>query len=308
MHRWLALQPWPASLVGSRGHDAAVLEESNGRSVLCADQCIEGVHFLGSVGGQAVGRKAVLRCLSDLAATAARPLAVTLTLSAPRTIPGADAGAWIRSALRGAHDAASEHGAELVAGDLAVVEGPIALSVTALGLVSADRVPVGRDRGSAGQVIVLSGPVGGSLPSGRHLEPRPRIAAGAQAAKAGATAMMDVSDGLAWDLYRMARASGLSARLRTDLIPLHSDASAASQSSGRTPLDHGLHDGEDHELMASMDRDAWDRFCSTEEGAGWHAIGEFEPLDEPGGFLTLLHGGDRKPWQPGAGRGWSYTP
>ena len=307
LHRWLSEQPWPATLVGSRGHDAAVLGESRGRSVLCSDQCIENVHFLAAAGGRAVGRKAVLRTLSDLAATAAQPVAVTLTLQAPRSFPGVDAEAWIQAALTGANDAAVEHGAELVAGDLAISAGPIALSVTALGQVSAAAVPVGRDRASAGQVILLSGPVGGSLPSGRHLEPCPRIDAGAWAAAAGATAMMDVSDGLAWDLYRMARASKLSAQLVTEDVGLHPDALVASKASGRTPLDHGLHDGEDHELIASMDASAWERFRSTDEGAAWHAVGRFSALEAPAQHLTLLHGGDPKPWQPGVGRGWSYT-
>ena len=307
LHRWLAQQPWPASLAGSRGHDAAVLEESLGRSVLCADQCIENVHFVSGAVGRAVGRKAVLRTLSDLAATAAQPVAVTLTLTAPRTLPDHNAEEWIQSALTGANEAAAEYGAELVAGDLAVSEGPIALAVTALGRVSAAAVPVGRDRASVDQVIILSGPVGGSFPSGRHLEPRPRIRAGIAAAAAGATAMMDVSDGLAWDLYRMARASGLSARLATKDILLHTDVAPACQASGRSPLDHGLHDGEDHELIASIDAAAWEPFRATEEGFGWHAIGRFYDLETPAQHLTLVHEGSPEQWQPGAGRGWSYS-
>ena len=307
LHRWLAQQPWPASLAGSRGHDAAVLGGIDGRSVLCADQCIEGVHFLASAGGRAVGRKAVLRTLSDLAATAARPVAVTLTLSAPMSIPGEPAEAWIQSALTGANDAATEHGAELVAGDLAISEGPISFSVTALGSVPESARLVGRDRGAVDQVIILSGPVGGSLPSGRHLEPVPRIDAGIAAAAAGASDMMDVSDGLAWDLYRMARASGLTASLVTEEIPLHTDAGRAAESSGRAALDHGLHDGEDHELIASLDVAAWDQFKASAAGAGWQRIGSFHGPTEPGQYLTLLFAGESKPWQPGPGRGWSYT-
>ena len=307
LHRWLAEQPWPASLAGSRGHDAAVLEEATGRSVLCADQCIEGVHFLASVGGRAVGRKAVLRALSDLAATAAQPVAVTLTLHAPRTASGVRMEEWIQAALTGANAAAAAHGAELVAGDLAMVEGPIAVTVTALGRVSASAQPVGRDRARAGQVLLLSGPVGGSLLSGRHLEPVPRVTAGSAAAAAGATAMMDVSDGLAWDLYRMARASGLGARLVLEQVPLHADVQAASLASGRSVLDHGLHDGEDHELIASMDPEAWERFHSSALGGEWCAIGHLEALGGPGEHLTLQTGGEDERWNPGPGRGWSYT-
>jgi thiamine-monophosphate kinase len=308
LHRWLAEQPWPTSLVGSRGHDAAVIGEVDGQSVLCADQCIENVHFVVAAGGQAVGRKAVLRTLSDLAATAARPVAVTLTLSAPPTLPGQHAAAWIQSALTGANAAASEHGAELVAGDLAQSVGPVAISVTALGYVPRNMEPVGRDRAAAGQAILLSGPVGGSLPSGRHLEPSPRVQAGIDVAAAGATALMDVSDGLAWDLYRMARASKLNAILAVNTIPLHADAVQAAQHSGRTALDHALHDGEDHELIASMPPDAWTRFQQSAPGASWHKVGTFQTLAQPSAHLTLTSPTETTPWLPAPGRGWTHTP
>ena len=307
LHRWLAEQPWPASLVGSRGDDAAVLGEVPGRSVLCADQCVENIHFVRAAGGRAAGRKAVLRALSDLAASAAQPVAVTLTLSAPPRMEGMDAERWIQALLTGANEAAVEHGAELVAGDLAQSHGPIALSVTALGATDPERVPVGRDRGAAGQVILLSGPVGGSLPSGRHLEPLPRIRAGLLAAEAGATAMMDVSDGLAWDLFRMARASGLKAVLDAERVPLHADAASAAQESGRTALDHGLHDGEDHELLASMGPAAWGKFQQTANGAPWCQVGAFQSLEKVGDHLAVLRGGTSSHWRPGPGRGWSYT-
>ena len=71
LHRWLAAQPWPEGLAGSRGHDAAVLEPMAGRVAFYADQCIEGVHFEPNVDLALAGRKAVLRRLSDLAATRA---------------------------------------------------------------------------------------------------------------------------------------------------------------------------------------------------------------------------------------------
>ncbi|QDV07383.1 Thiamine-monophosphate kinase [Planctomycetes bacterium Poly30] len=306
LHRWLAEQSWPATLAGSRGHDAAVLETFAGRPVLCTDQCIEGVHFELGAGGRAAGRKAVLRTLSDLAATAAVPFAVTLGVMAPRSIEGVPLEAWLRAAITGAHDAATEHGAELVAGDLAMVEGPIALAVTALGHTSSGTVPVGRDRAQPGQLVLLSGPVGGSLPSDRHLEPLPRIEAGVAIAAAGATAMMDVSDGLAWDLYRLARASGVTVRLETERIQPHPDAEDAAASSGRTPLDHGLHDGEDHELIATIAAEDWAAFRREGAASGWHVIGTVEAMDRSAGHLQLRSPEGHSAWLPGAGRGWDY--
>ena len=116
---------------GVRGHDAAVMDPSRaGR--FCADQCIEGVHFESGTDLARAGRKSVLRCLSDLAATRARPVGVSLTLSAAVTCPeGA-----LRMLLQGARAAAAEHGAELVAGDLAAAPGPLVISVSAIGRVA----------------------------------------------------------------------------------------------------------------------------------------------------------------------------
>ena len=130
IHRWLEQSPRPAVLDGSTGHDAAVLRPEPGRPVTCVDQCVEGVHFHPRVDPAAAGAKAVLRCLSDLAATAAEPRAVTLAVCAP-----AD---WsedrLRSVITGAREAAVRHGAELVAGDLAQGPGPAVLTVTAIGV------------------------------------------------------------------------------------------------------------------------------------------------------------------------------
>ncbi|MEM9380917.1 MAG: thiamine-phosphate kinase [Planctomycetota bacterium] len=247
LHRWLAEQPWPRRLVGSRGHDAAVLLSPGERLAVCTDQCIEGVHYLAEVDAATAGGKSVLRTLSDLAATAARPVAVTLALRAPAERDEA----WLRGAIEGAQAAAAVHGAELVAGDLAVASGPAALVVSALGGVDAEREPVGRDRAVPGPSLFVTGPLGGSLASGRHLAPVPRIEEGLALARAGATALMDVSDGLALDLSRVARASRVRIEVDTALVPLHPDGRGAAAVSGRDPLDHALHDGEDHELIAT---------------------------------------------------------
>jgi thiamine-monophosphate kinase len=96
---------------------------------------------------------------------------------------------------------------------------------------------------------VLTGPVGGSL-LGRHLRIEPRFAAGRALFAAGARALMDVSDGLALDLSRLARASGLGIQLES--VPIHADARRRARASGRPALEHALGDGEDHELIAGL--------------------------------------------------------
>ncbi len=249
LHRWLAGKPRPSILRGSPGHDAAVTAAPRGREVLCCDQTIEGVHFDPAAPPRAVGRKAANRALSDLAATAARPRTLLLALRAPLR----KREEWLKAAIEGVREAGAAVGAELVGGDLAGAPGPAALSVTATGVLEGRQRPPGRDRARPGQVLVLTGKVGGSG-LGRHLRFTPRIAEGRRLFAAGATAMMDVSDGLAWDLWRLARAAGVSIELRR--VPLHRDAHRAAKRSGRDPLDHALHDGEDHELVATLPRRA----------------------------------------------------
>lgn len=292
LHRWLAEQAWPEGLVGSRGHDAAVLEPVDGRLAFCADQCIEGVHFDSGVQLALAGRKAVLRCLSDLAATRARPIAVTLTLSAAGTCEERA----LRSLLQGARAAAAEHGAELVAGDLASAPGALVISVSAIGRVAGGDPPPGRDRARPGQGVYLSGPVGGSAFRGRHLEIRPRFDLIESAGEA--TAMMDVSDGLAWDLHRLLRASGCGARIELDALPVHPDALDAASGDATAALEAALHDGEDHELIATSEvalPDPWIRVGAVEAGEGL-------VLASASGRAKRLEGR----WQPSATRGWTH--
>lgn len=213
---------------------------------MCTDQTIEGVHFEAGAAARHVGRKAAARALSDLAACGARPLGILLALSAPASCSEAR----IRGLIEGARSCAVECGADLVGGDLACAEGPVHLAVTALGVLAGRRRPPARDRARVGQIVLLSGPVGGSG-LGRHLEIQPRIREGRWLHASGATAMMDVSDGLAWDLFRLARASGVAIEL--DNVPAHRDARRAAAASGHSAEWHALNDGEDHELIATLD-------------------------------------------------------
>jgi thiamine-monophosphate kinase len=248
--RWLGQRRRPSVLAGSQGHDAAVLRALGARPVVCADQVIEGVHAEVGTAGRVLGRKAAGRALSDLAATAARPVAVLLCVAAPR----AERAARLRAVIEGVDEKAREHGAALVGGDLAATRGPLSLSVAALGRFPDRRRPPGRDRARAGELVLVSGPVGGSR-LGRHLEPRPRFDEAEFLRSRGARALMDVSDGLALDLARMARAS----RVRIDLehVPIHADAERAAARSGRSARRHALADGEDHELLATLAPRAW---------------------------------------------------
>ena len=156
--------------------------------------------------------------------------------------------------IEGVDEKAREHGAELVGGDLTETRGPLALAVTALGSFSGLGRPPGRDRARPGELVLLSGPVGGSR-LGRHLEPRPRFEAAEFLSLHGARALMDVSDGLALDLARLAEAAGV--RIDLEHVPIHRDARRAARASGRDPRAHALGDGEDYELLATLAPRAW---------------------------------------------------
>ncbi len=252
LHDWLKRRRRPALLRGSEGHDAAVLGRPRGKSVVCVDACIEGVHFDRETTTSLIGRKAAGRALSDLAATAASPTAILLSLTAPAEV----AEERIRSIIQSVDRWSTKCGAELVGGDLSCAAGGLRLVVTAMGELIGSKRPPGRDRAKPGQLILLSGPVGGSL-LGRHLRIRPLIELGQFLHASGASAMMDVSDGLALDLNRIAKASDV--RVDLNRIPAHADARRLAKSSGKDPLEHALNDGEDHELLASIDPGAWNK-------------------------------------------------
>ena len=297
MHRWLARELEPRGLAGRFGHDAAVLVARAGRTVLCTDQAIEGVHAERGVSGRLLGRKACARALSDLAATAARPVAVLLAMALD---PGVSE-AWIRACVRAVRERARDFGADLVGGDLAASQGPARLCVTACGLFEGRGKAPGRERARPGQVIVATGRFGGSR-AGRHLKIEPRVALGHWLAERGATAMLDVSDGLALDLARLARASGV--RIDLERVPIHADALRAARASGRTPREHALEDGEDHELLAALPRAAAARLAELEAprraGAPRPELAVIGRVRRGRGLWLADQGGPARPW---SGRG-----
>lgn len=293
IHRWLGGRDRPGVLAGPAGHDAAVLRATGGRQVVCCDQVIVGVHAAARAPLKRVGAKAAARALSDLAAAAARPRGLLCALRAPE----ATTDLQIKRALEGVMLEGERHGAPLVGGDLALGSGPLSLAVTAMGVFPEEGRPPARSRARAGQTVLLTGPVGGSG-LGRHLRIEPRLGEGRALYRAGATALMDVSDGLAWDLYRLARSAGVGIVL--DRVPIHPHAARASRTSGRTPLDHALHDGEDHELIATLPGAAARGVLGRRPG--WSSIGR---VVAGRGLRLELEGSAARAWVPGEG-GWRH--
>ena len=294
--RWLQAQtpPHRGVLVGI-GDDAAVLAPSGGgKIVVTTDMLMDGVDFqFGMANARRIGRKSLAVNLSDLAAMAARPLAAFISVALPR-----QNGREIAEELyKGQLDLAKQFDTALAGGDTNSWEGPLVISVTALGEVT-QRGPLLRSGARPGDHILVTGSFGGSI-LGRHFDFTPRVVeALALHEKYQLHACIDVSDGLSLDLARMATASGCGAELDLSTIPIAPDAVRLVDSStdGVSALEHALADGEDFELiMAAAPEDARQIVASAPVSAGITCIGQF--IETPG-LWQLLADGSRKSLEP----------
>ncbi|HEV8291575.1 MAG TPA: thiamine-phosphate kinase [Tepidisphaeraceae bacterium] len=228
------------------GDDLAVLNWPGDELLLVgADQVLDGVHFDSTKHTpREIGRKAMNRNLSDCAAMACLPAAAIATVALPRGM-GME---FAKELYLGLREAGEVFNCPIVGGDTASWEGKLALSVTILGHAGGI-APITRAGARANDGIYVTGALGGSI-LGRHMSFTPRINEARMLAKSVAiTAMIDISDGLSIDLARICRQSNGGATIDASAIPIHPDATALSKKSGRTPLEHALHDGEDHELL-----------------------------------------------------------
>jgi thiamine-monophosphate kinase len=206
---------------------------------------LDGVHFDSSKHTpREIGRKAMNRNLSDCAAMACLPAAATATVALPR-------GAGIEYAKElylGLREAGDAFNCPIVGGDTGSWEGKLVLSVSILGRADGIK-PITRGGAKVGDGIYVTGPLGGSI-LGRHMTFTPRIDEARRLARSGTiTSMIDISDGFALDLSRICQQSGVGAIIDGAEMPIHSDAVMLSRQSGRSALEHALHDGEDHELL-----------------------------------------------------------
>ncbi|CAN5184453.1 thiamine-phosphate kinase [soil metagenome] len=249
------------------GDDCAVLRSSVPSEVLLlkTDCVVEGVHFLPSTAPSKVGWKAMARALSDIAAMAGRPVAAVVTVVLPRgrTV------AYARALYGGLERAASTYGAPIVGGETSSAPRGaefVLVSVSVLGRAPAGRVLL-RSGAGIGDRIFVTGSLGGSL-GGRHLRFEPRIAEALWLADHGPpSALMDLSDGLAQDLPRLTRSSGVGAWIDPTKIPRIRGVSARA----------AAEDGEDYELLCTVPPTVADGLVD-----GWSMVFPAVPLTEIG--------------------------
>ena len=250
------------------GDDAAVLDTPAGpKQIVCTDQIVDGVDFDAATQSLAdIGFKAVAINLSDIAAMGGRPTAALVTLTLPRDTATETA----EGVYEGILEAATAEQLAIAGGDITTHDGPLAISVTLLGV--AER-PWLRGGGQVDDAVFVTGSLGGSL-AGRHLRPTSRIAAAARLSDVTEVhAAIDVSDGFSLDLDRLCAASRLGVELDIDSLPIHPDAVEMSQTSGRTPIQHAWSDGEDFELIFTVAADQTERITAESIGCPVMRVG-----------------------------------
>lgn len=311
----LASEPGAAALTD----DAAVLPAGPGELVVTKDMLVAGVHFFPDDPPDLVARKALRVNLSDLAAKGAVPTGFLIGLGlAPDWTE-----AFLASFAGGLGADIDQFGCPLFGGDTVKVPGPLTLSITAFGRA---KRTVRRDGAWPGDLVVVTGTIGdGALglvaraaerePAGapgwlgaldedqraalrlRYLQPEPRCAL-AEAVSAHASAAMDISDGFAGDLAKLAAASGAGAEIDVAAVPL-SLAARAALVAAPDAIGRILTGGDDYEILATVPPKALPPFEAAARAAGVPVtvVGKVTP-----GHAVVLRGADGKALDLGSGR------
>ena len=278
--RLLPRDPRPAA---GPGDDCAVVDpgpECPRVWLLKTDAVVGGVHFVLDAAPRAVGWKAAARVVSDFAAMGGRPEHFLITLA----LPPQTAVSWAEDLYRGIGDCLQSCGAVLAGGETTRVpaNAPPVISIAATGSAHRDHLVL-RSTAQPGNVLLVTGTLGGSL-AGHHLDFTPRLKeTDWMVSHFKPTAMMDLSDGLARDLPRLAEASGCGYVLAEGSLPLTSGCTVAE----------GLGDGEDYELLLAIEAERVGGLL-----AGWAAEFPGLPLTvigrlvEAGGGSALVGGWD----------------
>jgi thiamine-monophosphate kinase len=266
------------------GDDAAVVSVAGGEVVASLDMLIQNRHFrLDWSSAADIGHKAAAENLADINAMGGTATALLVGLGAPAEL----ATSWALEFADGLAAEAAEVGASVVGGDLTSAD-LVTVAITALGVC--DHGVVRRSGARPGDIVALAGRQGWAaagfavLARGfrspravveAHRRPLPPYGAGAQAAERGASAMIDVSDGLLQDLGHIAAASGVSIDVRTDRLEVADPLRAVGAALGVEPLSFVLTGGDDYSLAATFPP-------GTELPPQWSKIGTVSGAEQPG--------------------------
>ena len=264
------------------GDDAALVSFPGGRVVVSTDLLVDGRHFRRDwASALDIGHRAAAQNLSDINAMGGRATALTVGLAAPPDLPAA----WALELADGIAEEAGLVGASVVGGDVTRAD-EVMIAITALGVV--DGEPVRRSGARPGDVVAIAGRQGWAaaglavLARGfrsprvlveAHRRPEPPYMQGAVAAQAGATAMIDVSDGLLADVGHIAESSGVAVDVDAGAFEVAEPLRAVGAALGADPMRFILTGGDDHALVATFPSDVplpegWTRIGRVGEGSG----------------------------------------
>ena len=274
-----ALRLGAGELLVGPGDDCAVIKTPSGDiQLLTVDQLVEGRHFEPGTDLNLIARKAIARSVSDIAAMGGHPDWALATGVLPKGYPTANA-------LFDAMSRWANHwSCPLIGGDIASHSSndhPLTLTVTVGGAMPEGSVPILRSGAKPGDLLYVTGQVGGSFESGWHLRFEPRLEIGAWAAKTKAHAMMDLSDGLGRDAHRISLASGVRIELDAPRLPIShrcNDWHAA------------VSEGEDYELLIALSPSHPMNTCPTELLGPIGRVIATESNESPGATILDPHG------------------
>ena len=285
LRRWLDTEA--GGLIRGVGDDAAVFEAREGRRfAYTADAMVEGVHFDPAyTPWHALGYKALAVNLSDLAAMGGGGPSYALVVLGLREDIEVEA---LEEVYRGMRDCGAGFACAVVGGDIVASPERTFISVSLVGVLAGNGF-LARDGARPGQVVAVTGTLGDSilglkaLMSGggndnhcarRHLYPEPRMREGRAALEAGASAAIDVSDGLLRDLGHVCEESGVGARVLVEDIPISPEARRVAKDMGADPVEAAVAGGEDYELVVVADGEVMERLAAT---CALRVIGEIVP-------------------------------
>ncbi len=301
--------PAGGSRVALGSGDDAAITVPGGATATSVDAIIEGVHFRrGEAGLVTIGRKALATALSDLAAMGAEAGEAYAVLGAPDDLGEDD----LLGLVDGMVGIAEATGTTLAGGDLTRAPA-LTLAVTVVGHAPRAVEFVSRSGAQAGDLIVLTGELGGAAAGrlllddpgladavppaiaerlrARQLDPSPRLGSGRALAKARARAMIDVSDGLAADAGHVAEASRVALAIEADSLPLTEGVREVAAAAGLDPLQLAASGGEDYELLATLPADAVEEASALVAASGETTLTTIGEVAKGDGVELRLPGG-----------------